>query len=279
MTPLQRYLFDTTGYVHIKNALDAEELKRAQDAAHRYFNTPPEEMPYERSNFQSVAFDKALETLTMHPATWLIIKEFTGEKPRLLFGSRLRINTHKDEISRLHSLKEPVAGKLGPRPEIYWQGGHTFCYEDKIHCDFFNIFWYLTDVLPGDGGLVVVQGAHKSEFTRSQEISNSLFNDGEFLSDGSLPQGVINVTPRAGDVLIINEELTHGVMKWNPTDRDRVFAILRYSTHHMNSGARAEVELPQAIVGRLSPETRELLEMAPVRHTKEIAKRDNIRLI
>ena len=83
MTPLQRYLFDTTGYLHIRNALDVAELRRAQDAAHRYVNAPPEEIPFEPNDFQSLAYDKALENLTIHPATWPIIKGLTGDKPRL----------------------------------------------------------------------------------------------------------------------------------------------------------------------------------------------------
>ena len=45
MTPEQRYLFDVTGYLHLKNALTDEELKTAQAAANEYINTPPEELP------------------------------------------------------------------------------------------------------------------------------------------------------------------------------------------------------------------------------------------
>ena len=42
MPPKQRYLFDVTGYLHLKNVLDPEELKKAQGAADRYIRTPPE---------------------------------------------------------------------------------------------------------------------------------------------------------------------------------------------------------------------------------------------
>ena len=45
MTPEQRYLFDVTGYLHLKNALTDEELKAAQAAANEYINTPTEELP------------------------------------------------------------------------------------------------------------------------------------------------------------------------------------------------------------------------------------------
>ena len=41
MTPKQRYLFDLTGYIHLKNVLSDEELQNAQDAVERCVQTPP----------------------------------------------------------------------------------------------------------------------------------------------------------------------------------------------------------------------------------------------
>jgi ectoine hydroxylase-related dioxygenase (phytanoyl-CoA dioxygenase family) len=275
MTPIQRYLFDTTGYLHIKNALTSDELAKAQDAVRRYIDASADKMPFGPGDFLPfLVFDKALENLVLHPAIWPIITELTGDRPRMLPSSYLKITTHNDAPLRLHSLREPVAGKLGPRPERYWQGGHTYCYEGKIQCDYFNIFWYFTDVLSGDGGLVVVPGSHRSVLTRSPEVSRSLFNNGEFFSDGSLPQGVVNVTPRAGDVVVVNEELTHGAMKWNPTDRDRIVFLLGCGPQHV-VGSQLTEDFPQELLDRLSPETREFLEMAPLRHTKEIVNRVN----
>ena len=275
MTPLQRYLFDTTGYLHIKNALTSDELANAQDAVSRYIDASADKIPFGPGDFLPfLVFDKALENLVLHPAVWPIITELTGGKSRMLPSSHLKITTHNDAPLRLHSLREPVAGKLGTRPEPYWQGGHTYFYEGKIQCDYFNLFWYFTDVLPGDGGLVLVPGSHRSLLTRSPEVSRSLFNNGEFFSDGCLTQGVVNVTPRAGDVVIVNEELTHGTMKWNPTDRNRIVFLLGCGPQHV-VGSQLTEDYPQHMFDKLSPETREFLEMVPVRHTKEIVNRVN----
>ena len=41
MTSEQRYLFDMTGYLHLKNVLNPEELHNAQEAADRYIQTSP----------------------------------------------------------------------------------------------------------------------------------------------------------------------------------------------------------------------------------------------
>ena len=63
-------------------------------------------------------------------------------------------------------------------------------------------------VLPGDGGLLVVPGSHKSEFDRPLQ----LFNQGRI--EEEVPLGVVNITPAAGDVVIMPECVTHGVLPW-----------------------------------------------------------------
>jgi len=75
MTPEQRYFFDLTGYLHLQGVVQGAELKAAQDAAQRYIDTPPEEVPagleinLEREHFNwyinAFAFDKPLEALTL----------------------------------------------------------------------------------------------------------------------------------------------------------------------------------------------------------------------
>ena len=45
MTPEQHYLFDVTGYLHIKNAVTGDALKEAQDAVDRYIHMPLDERP------------------------------------------------------------------------------------------------------------------------------------------------------------------------------------------------------------------------------------------
>ena len=88
----------------------------------------------------------------------------------------------------------------------------------------FIAFVYLTDVFPGDGGLVVIPGSHKAEFDRPP----NLFVPVDDKSDPEPHPAFTNITPRAGDVVFISELLTHGILHWKPKDRDRRFLILRY---------------------------------------------------
>jgi hypothetical protein len=269
MTPEQRYFFDVAGYLHVENVLSDEELTSAQEAADRYISMPPAEWPpgfgadLERKDVTSYqhgfAFDKALERLIVHPTTWPIMMEFTNYRPR--FGSgTLGYNTHHHCFHPLHA--GWTKGKQTDTRRYYIDNG-------EIRCTDFIFFFYLTDVFPGDGGLVVVPGSHKSEFLFPRDYYYSgTYYDG-FVADYVAP-GVDNITPKAGDVVVISERLIHGVLNWKPKDRDRRFLIMRYNLQY-NVGGSLE-PFSEEIRACLSPETLEMAAMAHYETIKEIVE-------
>lgn len=262
MTPEQRYLFDVTGYLHLENALSDEELRRAQEAVKRYVSTPPEQLPHDfgcrelEPGFygydNGFAFDEALEILTRHPVTLPIICDLTHDKPR--FGSGTLLIDRQNEGTHLHCARED------------WEGpGTRYTIEDgRIFCDNLVVFPYLTDVFPGDGGLIVVPGSHKSQFERPRD----LFYGGNKIT-ADIPPGVVNLTPRAGDFVIISELLTHGTLPWKPAERDRCTLALRYYPQHYGIDV---VDLSEETRASLSPETLELMAITHITNTKEIVK-------
>ena len=103
MTPSQRYLFDLTGFLHVRGAVRGAELEAAQAAIDRLIATPrhereaagfthqadgnyPPEEPIVRYE-HAYAFDRVLEKIAMHPAIWPAVKECTAGQPRLSSGS------------------------------------------------------------------------------------------------------------------------------------------------------------------------------------------------
>ena len=103
MTPSQRYLFDLTGFLHVRGAVRGAELEAAQAAIDRLIATPrhereaagfthqadgnyPPEEPIVRYE-HAYAFDRVLERIAMHPAIWPAVKECTAGQPRLSSGS------------------------------------------------------------------------------------------------------------------------------------------------------------------------------------------------
>ena len=273
MTPEQRYFFDLTGYLHLEGVLQGEELKAAQAAAQRYIDTPPEQVPaglkinLEREHFNwyinAFAFDKALEALTVHPATWPIIKELTDEGPRLTSGNMM-VDVHGYPFHPLHT---GVKGSPVHNPEE----GRYRAVGGKVQCNDLVFFFYLTDVLPGDGGLIVLPGSHKCHFGKPSDMFYQDTYDNEGYIADFVPPGVHNVAARAGDVVVISERLIHGALSWKPKDRDRRFMIMRYNVQHVVSGGLEP--FPEEITDRLAPETIELTELAPYNYIKEIVKK------
>ena len=285
MTPEQRYVFDSAGYLHLKNVLDEEELRGAQEAADRYINTPHEEMPAGFQYMQTdafhhhsrgFAFDKALERLVTHKVIWPIINELTANKPGFLRGSLMH-DAHDCGYLYLHSIREQMRDGLGFSRDIHW----TQPYSETIYCDFFNIFWYFDDVLPGDGGLLLIPGSHKTKLKWPESISETMAKTGydyeKCCIDNSFPFGMVNVTPKAGDVVIASDQIVHGSLKWKPKDRSRRFLVLRYAPQYMLAWMNdQDITLPKEVIERLSPETRELLAKDQLGHTKGIAERPNL---
>ena len=270
MTPKQRYLFDLTGYLHLKNVLSGEELRRAQDAVERCVQTPPEALPpgisYGGGGYSNgFSFDKSLETLTLHPKTWAIVKELTSNKPRFNRGTLVAKGPEHDQvIGKLHCAREDCG----------WQTRRYVVKNGQIHCNDFVVFFYFTDVYPGDGGLVVLPGSHKAGFQRPAGL---FFPDVENPPD-ELHPALVNVTARAGDAIVMSELLTHGVLIWKPHERYRRFLILRYKTQFFQDNRGNRNPFPPEVTERLSPETRELAQPASYTHTKDIVKQEHVLL-
>ena len=270
MTPEQRYFFDTAGYLHLCDVLSKEELKPAQEAAERYISMAPEEWApgfgadLERPDLtgynHGFAFDPALERLILHPTTWPILMEFTNYRPRFNSGT-LGYNSHRHWFHPLHA---------GWTPEKRPDTRRYYVEDGKIRCSDFIFFFYLTDVLVGDGGLIVVPGSHKCHFERPPNMFYQDTYDNEGYVADFVPPGVHNVAARAGDVVIISERLMHGALSWKPQDRDRRFMIMRYKLQHTVTGGLEPFSAE--IRARLAPATLELSELASYDHVKEIVK-------
>ena len=256
MTPEQRYLFDVRGYLHLKGVLSVEELESCREATARYIDAPDADLlpGFEHQGWlhsHGFAFDKCLEKLPLHPGIFPIVCALTQNRPRLLRGS-LIADYPRTQDSKLHCAREGFG----------WASNRYSVRNGEIFCDDLVVFPYFDDVHPGDGGLVVVPGSHKAEFPRP----DGLFY--ENLVTDEVPEGVVNVTPKAGDVVIISELLTHGTMPWQPTDRFRRALVLRFRPQHSGDSD----SIPEEIQGHLSAETVELIATASFNHVKEIAK-------
>ena len=257
MTPSQRYFFDVAGYLHIKNALTEKELSDGRLACERYMKLEDNQFSDGfgkdgKRYINGFAFDRSLERLVFHPSIWPVIMELTNGKPKLVSGT-LQIDQPGAEGGGLHCARDDYG----------WESCRYEVKNSRIYCDNFVVFPYFDDVLPGDGGLLLVPGSHKAQFERPRH----LFQDGHPSDSTNLPEGIINVTPKAGDILVMPELMTHGILPWQPTDRLRRILVLRYAPQYRGGGG-----VPESLEGRLLPETQELMSSAHYTHVKTITE-------
>ena len=229
--------------------MDCEQLNRQLNCC---IKTPDDQLTTGR-NF---AFDKSLEALALHPITFPIVAALTDNKPRLNRGS-LAINSHEQNtITPLHCAREDCG----------WQTRRYQVRNEQIFCNDIAVFFYFTDVWPGDGGLVVLPGSHKAEFDRPEGIFFPDVND----RHPKLHPALKNITPKAGDAIVLTELTSHGVLVWQPTDRDRRFLILRDKTQYFQDERGKRQPFSDQIMANLSSKTKELVQLADYSHVKEI---------
>ena len=165
MTPQQRWLLDTQGFLHLRAAVVGDELAAAQRAADSYISAHgggdddlqqtaggrpwPAGFGVQRTGpdltvyAHGFAWDPALEALTRHPSIWPIVIELTDSRPRFVFGSLMQ-QTAEHTGLQLHAGSTPT-NREDFRRMWHDEGG-------EIRCTDFVCFVYLTDVHDGDGG-------------------------------------------------------------------------------------------------------------------------------
>jgi hypothetical protein len=156
-----------------------------------------------------------------------------------------------------------------------------------------------TDVGPEDGGLILLPGSHKSSLVRPKMLFGSIGMQGSSVAgrnfggnnvvahdaawddspaahklipglrpvDGKIPDGCIKPEFKAGDIAIMAEATTHGVMPWRAEGRTRRCLMVRHDFQH-----RGSLEGAGTLEGVVHPLTVELMSYAPKGHTKGVAK-------
>ena len=151
---------------------------------------------------------------------------------------------------------------------------------------------YLDSVLPGDGGLAVLPGSHKSAYDRPEHLFGphggargaDVYSDParHELSQQLIEDGMRLLRPQAGDAVLMSEATVHTALPWRPTDRRRRTLVLRYQPQHTGALSDSPGAWPSAwpdeIAEVLAPETRELIAPAHVTHLKNVAARAEVTL-
>lgn len=248
MTDEELYFFDTFGYLKVEQVIDKAAAKQAFDASQRVIKEHPElyaDAVYGDKYSNAFMFDKTLERLPRSPDILGYACALLNNMPRLL-GGLLMVNGNKHTDHKFHCQKEIDRYRVENAPGFFGNYGTR-----SIYCDLFTCFLYLTDVRPGDGGLVIIPGSHKSEFYYPKEKPYPLDME-----------GAITITANAGDMIIMPLRLVHAAHKWQPTDRDRVMMFYTFVPQDVYSaGYEEKVQMAKDAGIELDEETVELMSL------------------
>ena len=259
-TPLDDFLFDLRGYLILKHAVEPElvnDLNRTIDTL------PPLEYEQWYGNAQRRDYNPAtglelhncveagepFERLIDHPGWINYMRHYCGEEKSYIEGLFI------DECI----LSVRTSGGHHPVHSGGYQGalrGAYYYNHGVFRCGQCNIILALTDIGPGDGATMVIPGSHKSNFPHP--------NAGDYarLDRMDALEGAIEVFLEKGDALLFVDGLMHGGGSRTNFGERRV-VIFRYGVSW--GATRFGYAYSQALLDRLTPERRKILQPVPPR--------------
>lgn len=218
MNDNEKYLYDLQGYITVLNALDADQLRRLNEAVDEHINAEcPADMQTHRF-FDTIDWGGVLLELIDNSRVAPHLDTTIGE-------DKYRIDHVYLDVIRAG--KGPIGTRLhgGATP---FRASQYYRFEQKqMHNGLSVVAYNLHDVGPMDGGFGAVPGSHKSNYP---------FPD-EWKEMDELQPIVQRVTGPAGAAVVFTEALAHGTLPWT-ADHERRTLFFKYSPYSISWNAR-----------------------------------------
>ena len=227
MSTDEKYLFDLTGFLVVRDVLSKEELETANAAidslelsqSPEYFGDSTALKGENSSTRLGVSvnlmemekpFCDPFRQMLAHPKTMPHLNTILGEGWRLDHGPGLIAMDKGCSGGMLH-------GNFDNAPYFYREG--------KIFTGLCVIEYLLADEGPGDGGVSVVAGSHKANLNCPDKM-RKWEQYHEFVTE---------INAKAGDAVIFSEACTHGTLPWTAEHQRRAI-LYKYNAAHMAWG-------------------------------------------
>lgn len=264
MTDEEKFFFDLNGFIHIRGALDADEVKALNEAVDAHAGDVKERRDPALKNAKAGTLlggtgDKGrgdlggmlgwpkphcepFRALLDHPRILPYLLDLCGPGYRMDHLPLLITQEKGSEGFKLHG--GPLTEEGDFNPTLQYR-----CVRGQFFNSLLAMSVQITDHNDGDGGFCVVRGSHKMNFPVP-----AAFLDGEIAKE-HLYQPVT----RAGDVLFFSEATVHGAMPWT-ADRQRRVVIYRFAPATLAYGRSYSPQWPQEMLDGLTPNQRAVLE-------------------
>ncbi|MBI2194106.1 MAG: phytanoyl-CoA dioxygenase family protein [Planctomycetes bacterium] len=252
----EKYFFDLCGYIVVKEALTAEEVRRLNDAVDANIDKLNERADSLIRGANALAgtsrrkemgelitmpspWGETFRSLLAHPRMNPYLNVILGDGFRLDHPHLLLVQDKGCEGFHFH-------GSTGPGfdPNQYY-----IVRDGRMFNGLTVVAWQLSDVNPGDGGFALVPGSHKGNFPVPEGVRRY-----EMYSELIKP-----IVMKAGDAVVFTESVLHGTLPWN-SERSRRSILARYTPGHMAYVPYRFAEVLKTIGGNLTAEERSVLE-------------------
>lgn len=259
---LNEYLFDLQGFFILRQAVEPELI----DALNRIMDEIPGDLqpdgwwgnvqrsqasePGEGITLMNVVEGgEPFERLIDHPSWLGYMHRFCGEDDSYVSGLF---------IDECFAAKRTEGGYLRVHSGGYRKALRGLYHFDHgvFRCAQINVLVALSDIGPGDGGTLVIPGSHKSNLPHPQ---SDRYRTGP-MDDMA---GVVQPSLDRGDALVFSDAIAHGSASRTNTDGERRTVIYRYGPSW--GATRSGYRYSQALLDRLTPERRVILEPIPPR--------------
>lgn len=254
----EKYFFDLLGFAVLRDVLAADDVARCNEAIDRHAHLlAPHERQLEGDSkalasevrqhwmYGLLGFERPwcepFRDLLVHPRIDPYLRELLGEDYRLNQGPELVTMEKGCAGHYLH-------GGGVERPDF----SQTYrWHQGRMYCGMTVVEFMLADEGPGDGGVAVVPGGHKSNYALPQSFS---FYE-------QYQQFVQELHVTAGDAVIFTEACTHGTLPWQ-ADHQRRTLIYKYTPGSIAFGRDAEGAYSQEVLDDLTEAQRAVLHTA-----------------
>lgn len=242
MNDREKFLFDLQGFLHVPNfltpeevdafnaAIDANAHRKGEDGNSNTAGSAVLEGKFKRGMFTGMLkWDKPwclpFRHLLAHPKAIPYLNTLFGRGWRMDHAPFILTSTDGAEGLVVHG--STMHRFDGSQYYIYTNG--------LIRCGMCVFQYQLADVNEGDGGLCVVPGSHKANFSCPSEIRKWEVNR----------EVVYNVPCKAGDLVIFNEATLHGTLPWKAS-HERRSLLMRYSPKYLHfAGGEYRTTFPE----------------------------------
>ena len=243
MTEREKFLFDLQGFLVVPNFLSKDELESLNQSVDACENLKGKDGNSNTAGSEALAgthkrgmFSGMLSwpkphcipfrELIVHPKAIPYLNTMHGRGWRLDHAPFILTSDYGTEGLVIHG-----------STNRHFDGSQYYTYRNgQIRCGMVVLQYQLTDVEEGDGGLCVIPGSHKSNFSCPQEIR-------KWEQDHEI---VYNIPAKAGDMVIFNEATLHGTLPWQRKDRQRRSLLIQYSPKYLHfAGGYYDVTFPE----------------------------------